>query len=303
MTTMTTMKTMTTNNLNQYKIINMKKAYFTFLFVPLISIGVFAQKVSNIEATVSEDKILISYSVKGLKFNESLNVSLYVSLDGGSTYQGPLKEVSGDIGECIKEGNHKIYWDALKEMPFTDEELIFNVRAEKIIKEIKRNFFLSYSGNDMTPLGLRFGTIGKIGWYVEGRINLKPFESSQYNFNEGDVIIPDYNTHGYYKFTDNNNYSAMSACAGITFQPTWNFFIYAGVGYGKEEYLMEIDEYSYEENNSTGKALVKNKDYSYTGFEMDAGLIYSIGKFIISGGATTINFETFGWTAGVGVCF
>ena len=123
------------------------------------------------------------------------------------------------------------------------------------------------------------------------------------NFNEGDNIIPDYNKQGYYEFTGNNNYSAMSVCAGITLQPTWNFFIYAGVGYAKEEYLMEIDEFSYEENNSTGKALVKNKDYSYTGFEMDAGLIYRLGKFIISGGATTINFQTFNWTAGVGVCF
>ena len=281
----------------------MKKLIFTVFLVSTLSIAAIAQKVSNIEATVSEDKILISYSVKGLKFNESLNVSLYVSRDGGSTYQGPLKEVSGDVGEGIKNGSHKIYWDALKEMPFTDEELIFDVRAEKIIKEIKKVFFLSYSGNDMTPVGLRFGTIGKIGWYVEGRINLKPFESSQYNFNEGDNIIPDYNKQGYYEFTGNNNYSAMSVCAGITLQPTWNFFIYAGVGYGKEEYLMEIDEFSYEENNSTGKALVKNKDYSYTGFEMDAGLIYRLGKFIISGGATTINFQTFNWTAGVGVCF
>ena len=281
----------------------MKKSHFTFLFAFLISIGVFAQKVSNIKATVSEDKILISYSVSGLKFNENLNISLYVSRDGGNTYQGPLKEVSGDIGEGIKEGNFKIYWDALKEMPFTDEELIFDVRAEKIIKEIKKSFFVSYSGNEMTPLGLRFGTIGKIGWYVEGRINLKPFESSQYKFNEGDVIIPDYNKQGYYEFTGNNNYSAMSACAGITFQPTWNFFIYGGVGYGKEEYLMEIDEYSYDNNSNTGNALVKNKDHSYTGFEIDAGLIYRLGKFIISGGATTIIFETFGWTAGVGVSF
>ena len=281
----------------------MKNLIFTVFLVSTLSIAVFAQKVSNIEATVSEDKILISYSVKGLKFNESLNVSLYVSRDGGSTYQGPLKEVSGDIGDGIKEGNHKIYWDALKEMPFTDEELIFDVRSEKIIKEIKRAFFLSYSGNDMTPLGLRFGTIGKIGWYVEGRINLKPFESFQYKFNESDVIIPDYNKQGYYEFTGNNNYSAMSVCAGITFQPTWNLFIYAGIGYGKEEYLMEIDEYSYNDNSNTGKALVKCKDHSYTGFEMDAGLIYRIGKFIISGGAATINFQTFNWTAGVGVSF
>ena len=274
-----------------------------FLTLYLSAGSLIAQNISKVSASVSGDKIIVNYSLKGAKFNQSFNVSLYVSRDDGSTYQGPLKEVSGDIGEGIKDGSHKIYWDALKEMPFTDEELIFDVRAEKVVKEIKKSFFISYSANDMTPLGLRFGTIGKIGWYVEGRINLKPFESSQYNFNEGDEVIPDYNKHGYYKFTGNNNYSAMSACAGITLQPTWNFFIYAGVGYGKEEYLMEIDEYSYDNNSNTGKALVKCKDHSYTGFEMDTGLIYRLGKFIISGGATTINFQTFNWTAGVGVSF
>jgi len=279
----------------------MKKAHLTFLFVSLLSISAFTQIISNVEAKVAGDKILISYSVIGLKLNESLNISLYVSRDGGITFQGPLKEVSGDIGEGIKNGSHEIYWDALKEMPFTDEVLIFDVLADKI--KDKRDLFLSYSANDITLLGLRFGSIGRIGWYIEGRISLKPFENSQYNFKKGDEVIYDYNKPGYYEFTGNDNYSAMSVCAGITLQPARNFFFYIGGGYGKEEYLMEINEFSYEDNNSTGQALVKSEDYSYTGYEIDAGLILRFGKFIISGGATTINSLTFNWTAGVGVSF
>ena len=280
----------------------MKKSLI-LVIVYFFSTILFSQNISDVTATLINDKIHVSYKISGAKFNQVFSVSLFVSSDGGRTFKGPLKEVSGDIGEGIKGGSHKIYWDALKEMPFTDEELIFDVRAEKVVKEIKKSFFISYAANDITPLGLRFGTIGRIGWYVECRANMKPFESSQYNFKEEDEFISDYNTQGYYEFTGNDNYSAMSVCVGITLQPTWNFFFYIGGGYGKEEYLVEIDEFSYEENNSTGKALVKYEDYSYTGYEIDAGIILRFGKFIISGGATTINLQTFNWTAGVGVSF
>ena len=279
-----------------------KSILLLFLSILLCSINIYAQKISDVNAYVSSDKIIIDYSINGAKFNESFHVYLLVSFDNGKSYD-PMYEVQGDVGDGIKNGKHQIIWDALKERPFTDEELKFDVRATTIVKEIKRSFFVSYIANDMTPFGLRIGTIGKIGWYIEGRANLSPIDNFQYTFNKGDEVITDYDKAGYYEFTENEHYSALSVCAGITYQPSWNIFLYAGAGYGKEEYLMEIDDFSYENNSKTGQSLVKYSDQSITGIEIDAGVMYSFNKFLISGGITTINFEKIGWTAGVGIRF
>ena len=152
----------------------MKKAILLlFLSVLFSSINIHAQKITNVNAHVSGDKIIIDYSINGAKFNESFHVYLLVSFDNGMSYD-PVYKVQGDVGDEIRNGKHQIIWDALKEMPFTDEELKFDVRANIIVKEIKRAFFVSYTANDMTPFGLRIGTIGKIGWYVEGRANFSP---------------------------------------------------------------------------------------------------------------------------------
>ena len=281
----------------------MKKAILLlFLSILFSSINIHAQKITDVNAHVSGDKIIIDYSINGAKFNESFHIYLLVSFDNGISYN-PVYKVQGDVGDGIRNGKHQIIWDALKEMPFTEEELQFDVRANIIVKEIKRSFFVSYTANDMTPFGLRIGTIGKIGWYIEGRANPSPADNFQYAFNEGDIVIPDYDKAGYYQFTEENHYSALSVCAGITYQPAWNIFLYAGVGYGKENYLMEIDDFSYEDNSKTGQSLVKYTNQSYTGLEIDAGVMYRFNKFLISGGVTTINFEKIGWIAGVGISF
>lgn len=281
----------------------MKKAILLlFLSIFFSSINIHAQKITDVNAHVSGDKIIIDYSINGAKFNESFHVYLLVSFDNGISYD-PVYKVQGDVGDGIKNGKHQIIWDALKEMPFTEEELQFDVRANIIVKEIKKSFFVSYTTNDMTPFGLRIGTIGKIGWYVEGRANLKPMDNSQYTFSKGDEDISGYDKPGYYEFTENEHYSTLSVCAGITYQPAWNIFLYAGAGYGKEEYLMEIDDFSYEDNSKTGQSLVKYTNQSYTGVEVDAGVMYRFNKLLISGGVTAINFEKINWTAGVGIIF
>ena len=43
-----------------------------------------------------------------------------MSEDGGSTFKGPLKSVSGDVGVSVEPGNKTIIWNTLK-----DQEMIF----------------------------------------------------------------------------------------------------------------------------------------------------------------------------------
>ncbi len=260
-----------------------------------------AQNVSDIKAQVSNDnKIHVSYKITGARFYQTFNIYLYISSDNGKTFAGPMKEVSGDVGDGIKEGNHVIIWDALKEMPFTKKDLIFDVRAITIDNPIKKKFFVSYVGNLITPVGVRIGNSHKLGWYIEARASLLANEKLPYNFVNGN--IENWDKPGYYQSNGTENYSAYSIGAGLTFQLSWNTFFYLGGGYGSQKRIFEVYEYN-NDDNVIGNSWVVKDDESYTGAELSAGFMQRFGSIIISVGGTFLNFETPNFTAGIGFSF
>ena len=290
-----------------------------FIWVTLIcGLLVQSQEVKNVAAEQKDNKILIHYTLTGRAY-QTFDVSLYVSRDNGKTFAGPLKEISGDVGDSIPRGTHTITWDIIKEMPLVAEPLIFDVRVEVTSRKpiqiktqkvkskpekseaerLKSSFFISYVGNFTTYIGLRAGMLGRIGFYGEVRGNILAFNSAKYTYKNG---VLDYNQSGYYLFTGKEGYSAFSALAGIIFQPVNNFFLHIGGGYGKEEYLMQLNEYNYNDVK-TGTEYAKYEGYGNSGVEVDLGAMYKIKMVIISASATTINFKTFGWTAGLGLSF
>ncbi|NCA77505.1 MAG: hypothetical protein EOM90_14325 [Alphaproteobacteria bacterium] len=256
-----------------------------------------AQKVGSVGSEVRNGKVYVHYLVDAKFYNE-FNISLYVSRDNGQTYIGPLKEVTGDIGKVNKEGWKTIVWDPMKEMPFVSETLIFDVRAEIIRNKPMQSFFMMFVGNTTTYFGLRAGLLGRVGFYAELRGNLMAMNTGEFSYQDGTV---DYNQPGYYTFTGSNGYAAFSALVGVNYQPAKKFFLYLGAGYGKEDYLMKIDEFSYDGDINIGSSYVKYDQYSHSGVEIDLGVMYRIKMLMLSGGATMINFKTFGWTAGIGI--
>jgi hypothetical protein len=277
------------------------KILSTFIILFLCTKILNAQHIWDVSSEVKGDKILIHYTLLGGKFYEQFNISVYVSRDSGKTFTGPLKEVKGDVGSNIKRGDRTIVWDVLREMPMSDELLVFDVRADVITEHVKTSFFAAYVGNPQTYLGLRFGTLGKVGIYGEVRGNTNAFQNANYTYKDGSLM--NYDKPGYYQFTGTNGYAAFSVIAGINFQPARNLFLYGGVGYGKENYLVQIEDYGYQGSTEIGKSYAKYDGYSFSGVEVDAGLMYRIKWFLISIGGTTINFKSANWTAGLGVCF
>lgn len=71
------------------------------------------QKIVGQKVTFKQvaDKVAVSYSL----LESEANVSMYVSLDAGQTWYGPLQQVSGDVGFVRKKGRKVIVWDALEE--------------------------------------------------------------------------------------------------------------------------------------------------------------------------------------------
>jgi hypothetical protein len=279
---------------------------YKFTFIPLLFFffcfsTVYSQTISKIQTVQSGNNIIINYSISGVKSNMVLNVSVYLSKDGGRTFQGPLSAVTGDVGEIIKSGNKKITWEVFKEVTDLEGDIVFDVRADVIEKEIKKSWFISYSGNLIAPVGLSFGQVGKTSWYISVKLSPSFLTETTYNCDNEKVI--DYTGEGYYTFDDKAIVSCYLLSAGLTFQSGKNFFLFTGAGYGSKALIWHINEFTYLNNQPAGDSFVKNIGYSFSGFEVEAGMILRFGKILISGGATNLNFTRTDFTFGLGYSF
>ena len=135
----------------------MKYRFLTLLL--FASYVLSAQKVSNITFRQEQSYIIVSYD---LYTKTPCKVSLYVSTNGGDTWQGPLKKVIGDVGDKITSGNRNISWNVLEEFDeLRGDKIMFQVRASgEYIETVvigsqewtKRNLNVSkYRNGDIIP--------------------------------------------------------------------------------------------------------------------------------------------------------
>ena len=77
-----------------------------------------------------QSKIVVSYD---LETKTPCKVSLYVSTNGGATWQGPLKKVTGNVGDKVISGKNSILWNVLEEFQeLSGSNIKFQVRAEEL---------------------------------------------------------------------------------------------------------------------------------------------------------------------------
>lgn len=85
--------------------------------------GIDSNLAKDVSYTVKNDKVWIDYVLKG-----TAHVDLYISLDGGKTYRGPLEYVTGSVGDDVQKGRNYILWDAQREFgDFASEQVVFRV--------------------------------------------------------------------------------------------------------------------------------------------------------------------------------
>ncbi|MFT6036885.1 MAG: hypothetical protein ACI9XJ_002473 [Marivirga sp.] len=100
--------------------------FFLLLLISLPT-ALKAQSISNVRATLSEEKVIVTYDLNANDASISYNVSLYISKDD---YSFPLRMVKGDVGPGVKAGDGKrIEWLAKQELGAYSGELVFEVRA------------------------------------------------------------------------------------------------------------------------------------------------------------------------------
>jgi len=107
----------------------MKKLQFLLLLLVVLQTSfVAAQKVSNISYRQEQSSIIVSYY---LETKTPCKVNLFVSTNGGTTWQGPLTKVTGDVGAKIASGSHNITWNVLEEFEeLRGNKIQFQVRAD-----------------------------------------------------------------------------------------------------------------------------------------------------------------------------
>ena len=107
----------------------MKKIKLLILLLVVLQTSfVIAQKVSNINYRQEQSSIIVSYD---LETKTPCKVNLYVSTNGGTTWQGPLTKVTGDVGAKIASGSYNITWKVLEEFEeLRGDKIQFQVRAD-----------------------------------------------------------------------------------------------------------------------------------------------------------------------------
>lgn len=272
-----------------------------FLGVTLLFVQIGRSQTINYNEHHREgNKIVISYSIENAKFYHVFDIEVYVSVNGGGEFVGPLVAVEGDVGEDISSGKKKkIYWDVFKEFDQLKGELVIDIRA-KVKKKIDKKYFIAYQGNHITPYGIKFGHIGLFGWYVSALANTN-FNSYTYEIDNG--LVNDYPIDQYYELSSEKKYFRYSFVVGLNYQFLKNTYLNIGAGYGYKEQSYLVNEYSYNNDNYLGESYFKDISNSYSGVEIEIGAMYKLNNFILTGGLSSLSFKRLDWNIGVGYCF
>ena len=79
---------------------------FNFIFLLFICPFIyFAQQVNNVKASQQGQNIVVTYD---LETEQPCTINLFISTNGGNIWQGPLKQVQGQVGPNIKRGQNSI---------------------------------------------------------------------------------------------------------------------------------------------------------------------------------------------------
>jgi uncharacterized protein (TIGR02145 family) len=124
--------------MNYLKAYSNKGIYF-FIILSLVHLKIAAQKVENVHFEQAGKQIIIYYDLTGTQQDQTFDIQIFCSTDGGKTLGSPLSKVNGDVGTSQVGGlGKRIVWDVLKERDKIEGEILFEVH---VLNTSKFDFF------------------------------------------------------------------------------------------------------------------------------------------------------------------
>jgi len=146
------------------------------------------------------------------------------------------------------------------------------------------------------------GTIGggkNIGWFIRAKFSS---DQAKATYETMGTQITNYSLPGYYQY-NGQVVSKRTGYTGGIYLGVENIAVYTGGGYGTRDFLYGVDQYGYNNPFSSGSAWVKNTAYSYSGAEIEGGLILKVSFFNMMGGVSTIEGKYTDYNLGIGFNF
>lgn len=179
-------------------------------------IGVELQN-SNISLNQTDTTISIPYTLKGYRTRFYI-VKLSYSNNNGTSYKGPLRSVSGDVGDSIRAGkNRKIAWKFKNDNPYFDgKNISFKLEAIEMPKiaiggprNALRSMLMPGLGDSKVRNGYNYGWIAAGTYACLATGGYFAYKAQQTYKDHRNRIANDANTHESY-FKDAKRFQNIS---------------------------------------------------------------------------------------------
>ena len=263
------------------------------LFSTLAMSSAWAQETVELVRAFSQRKaIVVEYDLA----EDADFVRLFVSLDGGETYRGPLQQVSGDIADVKAGFNRRIVWDVLKELnvdTFENEQVRFKLSIMLKDRWPRETFVTLNAAYGMAPqgsIGFSVGQVHRFGWFVSVMTN---GNFSGFNF-VGDCDAEGFLPDGHLlQYTGEVSKMRLSVMAGGMVRIAGPWLARVGMGYGVRTLCWEVDDGSW----------LRNKAFSAAGVDLSAGVQFHWKGWAFSAEVVTTQFKNMEGKIGVGMVF
>lgn len=282
----------------------MKYSYFSsiLLIVLLLSIEQsYSQRISNVRFEQFGRAIQVHYQLNRLPFDSFVMLNLYVSTNGGESFEGPLARVTGDIGKVSADGKKSVIWQVMDEMEVLDGNVVFELRGETVRKQLKVENLLMYNVSGSSYGGVMYGRVARWGGYVRGKTDFS-FADAPYTCNDAGIFNYE-GTDDYYVVDKSAKRSRLGITAGALFRPVGFLYLYAGAGYGYRRLMWHATTFDYADNRKTANLWAVNTEHSAEGIEAELGGIIRYKRLAVSLGINTIDFSFVEVNGAVGLFF
>lgn len=274
------------------------------LLLPLLLCGCFSafgQTLKNVRVHFDQSKqlMVIQYDVKDMNYKREIHVLPEIVADSQQLSVITPRELTGDYGWMNRGGkDRQIIWDPLREGITDLSKMRIGLNIDVREAKIPRFWCLTYQGSNSAPFGLKFSRLGHIGFFAGFRTGA-PVPAHRYTISSSGIMRK-YQESGVYEIGTKRRLASVAVTAGPTLQLSRNLYAYAGAGYGLEQLFWQYQAYNLDKVKiGDNWALMELIDYK--GIAVDAGGVFRLGRVLFEAGMSTLAFEAFQITGGIGI--